>query len=117
MLAAFCWMPSTSATSLLLSSSKCRRARTSWSSGSMAAIACSTCSSVSARAAAWLGDVILPTSKAASEAEVVCGYRQPPGSTSRYGIAHLRAQVVPMDVGQRLHHDHPQPDERRNGVS
>ena len=31
------------------------------------------------------------------------------------GVAHLRAQVVAVDVGQRLQEDHPHPNQRRQG--
>src|SRR5262249_6453791 len=60
LLAAAGWMPSTAAVSRLLSSSKCRSARTSRSIGSRPSRACWSWSRVSARCAAWLGEVKSP---------------------------------------------------------
>src|SRR5439155_10710026 len=67
LLAASLLIPSTSATSLLPSSSKCRRASTSRSSGSISSRAARSRSRSSRRTAAWLGEVNVPTSWPAIE--------------------------------------------------
>src|SRR5712692_3824026 len=97
-------MPSTWADSAAVNSSKCRSARTSRSTGSRALSASCKRRMRSARIAAWLGEVCLPSSWAASAAEQ---------GDFPAGVAHLRAEVVPVQLQQPLADHQAQPEEQR----
>jgi hypothetical protein len=103
--------PSARAISPLLRFSKCRRVRTSRSSASRPLSASWTWRRVSARTAARLAVVSLPRSCAASEADDACGQAPVPERDLVAGGAQLRPEVVPVDVGQLLARQPPQPEE------
>ena len=67
----------------------------------------------SARTAAWVGDVYFPSSWAASAAELAAGRAPRYSETSRRGVAHLRAEVVPVQLQQPLADHQAQPEEQR----
>ncbi len=111
--AAFSLMPSTAAASATVSCSKCRRASTSRSIGSMALSAVWSRTFLSARTAASLGRVRCPRSWAARAAEVAPGKRPLVERDLPPRVPHLGPEMVAVQVTELVPGDRAKPEEER----